>query len=247
VAWLVVLAGSVYFWKDLVIGDPTAATPLLRRDAPYNVAYNRIQETFGGVEELMVVVEGKGKNASVASPEVLQAIEKLQRYMEQDPSVGASFSFVDILQVVNATVNYQEPKWEVLPRTPGQVNLLLASYFSGNSYQDTNRFIDSKLRAAPIRFYCTDHKGENVRRVIKRLKDFVAANPLQNAQFRLAGGPIGLLAAANEALLRNDILVNILGFATIFIVLVITYRSLMAGIYMLIPLLVANAVVNAYM
>jgi predicted RND superfamily exporter protein len=144
-------------------------------------------------------------------------------------------------------VNYQEPKWEVLPRTPGQVNLLLASYFSGNSYQDTNRFIDSKLRAAPIRFYCTDHKGENVRRVIKRLKDFVAANPLENAQFRLAGGPIGLLAAANEALLRNDILVNILGFATIFIVLVITYRSLMAGIYMLIPLLVANAVVNAYM
>jgi hypothetical protein len=41
--------------------------------------------------------------------------------------------------------------------------------------------------------------------------------------------------------------VNVLGFGTIFIVLVTTYRSVMAGIYMLIPLLVANAVVNAYM
>ena len=140
-----------------------------------------------------------------------------------------------------------EPKWEVLPRTSSQVSLLLASYFAGNSYQDTNRFIDAKLRAAPIRFYCADHKGENIRRIIKRAREYIAAHPLGPAQFRLAGGPIGVLAAANEELLKNDILVNVLGFGTIFIVLVVTYRSVLAGVYMLIPLLVANAVVNAYM
>ena len=247
VGWGMVLVVSVYCWQHLVIGDPTAASPLLPRDAPYNAAHARIQETFGGVEELMVVVEHRGENTSVAAPEVLQAIENLQRYLERDPSVGASFSFVDILSVVNSTLNYMEPKWEVLPRTSSQVSLLLASYFAGNSYQDTNRFIDAKLRAAPIRFYCADHKGENIRRIIGRARDYIAAHPLGPAQFRLAGGPIGVLAAANEELLKNDILVNVLGFGTIFIVLVVTYRSVLAGVYMLIPLLVANAVVNAYM
>jgi hypothetical protein len=167
--------------------------------------------------------------------------------MERDPSVGASFSFIDILSVVNSTLNYMEPKWEVLPQTPSRVSLLLASFFFGTSHQDTARVIDFKYRAAPIRFYCTDHKGENISRIIKRAKEFIAAHPLQGVQFRLAGGPIGTLAAANEELLRNDILVNVLGFGTIFIVLVATYRSVMAGIYMLIPLLIANAVVNAYM
>ena len=245
--WGTILVVSVYCWQHLVIGDPTAASPLLPRDAPYNAAHARIQETFGGVEELMVVVEHRGEDTSVAAPEVLQAIEKLQRYLERDPSVGASFSFVDILSVVNSTLNYMEPKWEVLPRTSSQVSLLLASYFAGNSYQDTNRFIDAKLRAAPIRFYCADHKGENIRRIIKRAREYIAAHPLGPAQFRLAGGPIGVLAAANEELLKNDILVNVLGFGTIFIVLVVTYRSVLAGVYMLIPLLVANAVVNAYM
>jgi hypothetical protein len=229
-----------------VIGDPTSAEPLLQRAAPYNVAHARIQEIFGGIEPLMIVIERKG-NQNVADPQVLRAIEKLQRYLERDPSVGASFSFVDILPVVNSAIHEMEAKWEVLPHKPSQVSLLLAAYFSGNSYQDTNRFIDANLRAAPIWFYCTDHKGENIRRVIRRAKEFIAANPLDPAQFRLAGGRIGVLAAANEELFKNDILVNVLGFATIFLVLVITYRSVMAGIYMLIPLLVANAVVNAYM
>jgi len=246
VGWGVILVGSVYYWQHLGVGDPTSAEPLLQRDAPYNVAHARIQEIFGGIEPLMIVIERKGKN-SVANPEVLRTIEKLQRYMERDPSVGASFSFVDILPVVNSAVHELEAKWEVLPRTPSQVSLLLAAYFNGTSYNDTNRFIDSNLRAAPIWFYCTDHKGENIRRILKRAKEFVDANPLAAAQFRLAGGRIGVLAAANEELLKNDILVNVLGFTTIFIVLIITYRSVMAGIYMLIPLLAANAVVNAYM
>jgi predicted RND superfamily exporter protein len=70
---------------------------------------------------------------------------------------------------------------------------------------------------------------------------------MEAAQFRLAGGLIGVLAAANEELLKNDILVNVLGFGTIFLVLVVTYRSVMAGLYMILPLLVANAVIHAYM
>jgi predicted RND superfamily exporter protein len=248
VSWGVVLAASVYYCQHLVVGDPTSAEPLLQRDAPYNVAHARIQEIFGGIEPLMVVIERKeGKQNSVAAPEVLRAIEKFQRYMERDPSVGASFSFVDILPVVNSAIHDLEAKWEVLPRTPSQVSLLLAAYFNGTSYNDTNRFIDFNLRSAPIWFYCTDHKGENIRRVLQRAREFIDANPLTAAQFRLAGGRIGVLAAANDELLKNDILVNVLGFTTIFIVLVVTYRSVMAGIYMLIPLLAANVVVNAYM
>ncbi len=250
VLWGALLAGSAYFWQNLTIGDPTAATSLLNRDAPYNAAYARIQETFGGTEELIVVAERQSEKDSVASPAVLPVIEKFQRYMEQDPAVGVSFSFVDILTTVSAALAEGEPKWEVLPRTNAQVLTIFGAYLAGTSYQDSNRFIEYKKNAfvsAPIRFFLTDHRGETIRRVIKRAQDFITTTPVPGVQFVLAGGIIGTLAAANQALLRNDVLVNVLGFGTIFIVLVITYRSIMAGVYMLIPLLVANAVVNAYM
>ncbi|MGE0826061.1 MAG: RND family transporter [Candidatus Binatia bacterium] len=248
--WGVLLIVSAYFWQNLTIGDPTAATPLLHRDAPYNTAYQRIQETFGGVEELIVVVARKEAKDSVADPAVLPVIEHFQRYMEKDPSVGVSFSFVDILTTVSASLAEGEPKWEVLPRTRTQVLTLFGTYLAGTSYNESNRFIEFKQNAfvsAPIRFFLTDHQGETVRRVIARAQEFIDTNSAPGVQFLLAGGIIGTLAAANEELFTNDILVNILGFGTIFLIISITYRSVMAGVYLLIPLLVANAAVNAYM
>ena len=263
--WIGLMGGSVYFWQNLVIGDPSAISPLLYRDSPYNTAHARIQETFGGVETLMVMVERKlpsdddGSEAglsamqilqkrdsqpSLINPEVLPWIEKFQRHLERDPAVGASFSFVDILGAVNGT---GDPKWNILPRTRSRILMAISGYFFGVSHSESARIIDYQFRHAPVHFYLTDHKGDTVRRVIKRAREYIAANPLETAQFRLAGGPIGVLAAANEELLTNDILVNVLGFGTIFLILVVTYRSLLAGVDMILPLLVANAIINAYM
>lgn len=265
VGWAGILVGSVYFWQQLVIGDPSAISPLLYRDSPYNTAHARIQETFGGVENLMVMVERKlpeGDDASeeglsameilqkrdnqpsLINPEVLPWIEKFQRYLERDPAVGASFSFIDILGAVNST---GDPKWSVLPRTRSQVLLQISGYFFGVSHSESARILDYQFRYAPIQFYLTDHKGDTIRRVIKRARAYIAAHPLETARFRLAGGPIGVLAAANEELFKNDILVNVLGFGTIFFIITLTYRSVLAGIFMIIPLLVANTVINAYM
>jgi predicted RND superfamily exporter protein len=193
-----------------------------------------------------VVVERQGKH-TVEEPVVLRAIQKFQRYLEGDPSVGTSFSFVDVITSVNSVMHELEPKWEVIPTSRREVGTLFAIFFQGASYQETERFAQHDFTSAPITFYCTDHKGENIRRIIKRSREFIEAHALEEGRFRLAGGLIGVLAAANEELLKNDILINVLGFSTIFIVLVATYRSVMAGIYMLIPLLIANAVANAYM
>jgi hypothetical protein len=41
----------------------TAASPLVFEDSPYNVSHARIQEKFGGVEPLIIVAEGKDRDA----------------------------------------------------------------------------------------------------------------------------------------------------------------------------------------
>jgi len=72
-------------------------------------------------------------------------------------------------------------------------------------------------------------------------------SPPWKARFRLAGGLIGVLAAANAELVRNDLLMNFLGIFTIWIILLFTYRSAMSGFYLLGPLVLSNMMVNAYM
>src|SRR5207244_12374630 len=67
------------------------------------------------------------------------------------------------------------------------------------------------------------------------------------AGYRLAGGLIGVLAAANEELVRNDLLMNVLGFGTIYVIVLFSYRSWMAGLYLLMPLFISNILINAAM
>ena len=59
---------------------------------------------------------------------------------------------------------------------------------------------------------------------------------MEKAQFKLAGGLIGVLAAANEELVTNDLLMNGLGFGTMFIIVMFTYRSAVAPLLLLITI-----------
>jgi hypothetical protein len=85
-----------------------------------------------------------------------------------------------------------------------------------------------------------------VRRILAQARAFVASHPMKRARFRLAGGLVGVTAGANEEILKNDILMNLLSFATIFLLLVFAYRSIAATLLMMVSLVVANGLVNAY-
>ncbi|HYC23980.1 MAG TPA: MMPL family transporter [Candidatus Bathyarchaeia archaeon] len=245
-AWVGVTVISLFFLRDLTIGDPTAASPLLWLNSPYNVSHTAIQEKFGGVEPLIVVAEGKDKDA-MKDPQALRTMEKFQRYLERDPDVGYSFSLADILRAVNMVFHELEPKWGVIPNNWVDVGGLFFVFFSGSPPTETAKYVTPDYTTAHVTFFAKNHKGDNIRRIIKRCEEFIAANPMDKAEFKLAGGLIGVLAAANQEILKNDLLMNFLGFATIYVIILFTYRSWMAGIYMLIPLWLSNMAINAYM
>ena len=246
VFWIGVSAVCVTQWTKLIIGDPTAASPLLQLDSEYNASHIKIQGKFGGVEPLIIVAEGDDKNA-MKDPEALQTMEHFQRFLERDPGVGYSFSLADIISAVNSVFHELEPKWGVIPGNWVDIGGLFFIFFSGSPPTETAKYVTTDFQTAHVTFFCRDHKGSNIQRIIGRSKEFIEENPMERANFRLAGGLIGVLAAANEELLKNDVMMNALGFGTIYLVLLFTYRSLLAGIIMLMPLIASNFVINAYM
>ncbi len=244
--WVVVMLVSPLLFTRLVIGDSETVTPLLRRDSPYNFAHKEIQDEFGGIEPLIIVAEAK-KPGAMRLPHNVKIFEKFQRYLERDPEVGASFSFVDVITTMAVFVNEGEPKWGVVPTDASRVSFLFGAFFQGTSYAETARFMDPDFNNTALFFYCRNHRGPTIRRIIARAEEFIKDNPLEDAQFRLAGGIIGVLAAANEEMVRNDVILNVVGYVTIFLVVCLTYWSVAAGFYLIVPLLIANEVVNAYM
>jgi uncharacterized protein len=244
--WAVAVLISLNFMRGLTIGDPTAASPLVWEDSPYNTSHREIQERFGGVEPLIVVTEGYDKDA-MKDPQVLRTMEKFQRHLERDPAIGYSFSLADIIRAVNRVFHELEPKWSVIPDSWTDIGGLFFIFFSGSPPTETAKYVDPSYTTAHVTFFAKNHQGDVIRRVIARCQKFIAENPMDKAAFKLAGGLIGVLAAANEELVRNDILMNFLGFFTIWVILLFTYRSFLAGLYLLAPLLASNVIVNAYM
>jgi predicted RND superfamily exporter protein len=244
--WTIMFVIGLSFMRGLTVGDPSIASPLVREDSPYNVSHAHIQEKFGGVEPLIVVVEGKDRGA-IQDPHVLRTMERFQRFLERDRDVGYSFSLTDILRGVNMVVHELEPKWGVIPNNSRDVAQTFFIFFQGSPPTETARYVDPSYTTSHVTFFCRNHKGDNIARIIARSREFIAENPMEKAEFKLAGGLIGVLAAANEELVRNDLLMNFLGFATMYICVLFTYRSWISGLYLLAPLMIANVLCNASM
>ena len=244
--WVVAFLASITQLRHLTIGDPSAATPLLHLDSPYNQAHIEIQKYFGGIEPLIIVVEGRDRGV-LKNPELLQKLEAFQRHMERDRDIGYSFSLSDIIQAINMTFFDMQPRWGAIPAEPRRVSSLFFYYFAGTPPGESSKFLDPSYTVTRVTFYCANHQGDNIARIIQEARKFVAANPLPNADWRLAGGLIGVTAAANEEILKNDLLMHALGFGTIFLIVMFTYRSPIAALVMMIGLFLADGIVNAYM
>ena len=212
--WVIGALLSLTQLRHLTVGDPTASTPLLRESSPYNQSHLEIQKYFGGIEPLIVVVEGRDKDV-LKDPTILHTMEKFQRAMERDPDVGYSFSLSDIVQSINMTFYDLQPRWSVIPYEIPKVSSLFFYYFAGAPPGETSRFIDPSYTISHVTFYCKNHQGDNVERILNEARGFVKNNPMDKADFRLAGGLIGVTGAANEEILKNDILMQFLGFGTI--------------------------------
>lgn len=246
VFWGIIFLTAVTQLENITVGDSTAVTPLLYEDAPYNRSHVEMQKYFGGVEPLMIVLEGREKEV-LKDPVILRTLEQFQRDMERDPNVAYSFSLADVVNTIQMTFYDQQPRWGVIPAQTAKISALYFYYFAGAPPGEISRFLDGGYTTSQVIFYCKNHQGEAVARVIRRAREFVATHPLANADFRLAGGLIGVTAAANEELMKNDLLMNVLGFGTIFLIVMFTYRSVIASLVMMAGLFLANTVVHAYM
>lgn len=238
-ATFAVVIFSAYGFQHLVVGDSRPGTPLLWPDSVYNRAMDAVNSKFPGTNQLTIVVRGN-KVQAIKEPEVLHGMENFQREMMKDPKVGGAISTTLMVKKLNETLHYGHPVWKFVPNDRVSTGNLLQELSGSGEPGDFESLIDWGYQYANMTFFIKDHKGDTIREVMNRAKEFIASHPLTYAKFESGCGLIGLLAGANEIITKtNDFnLVAILSF--VFICCVIAFRSFLAGVIFVISLVIAN-------
>ena len=183
----------------------------------------------------------------IKSPAVLQNMEFLQREMETLPEVGSSASVAAFVPSVISAMHAGDPKWQLIPKDRRDAGFFLGMIFSSSEPGDLSRFVTQDAQRATVTLYLRDHKGETLRKVVDHAKKFIEEHPMEEADFLLASGYGGLLAAVNEVITESEIRVTALAFLIVLLFCGIAFRSVLAGVLFLVPLALSNYVTYAMM
>lgn len=246
VTLIIALLAWIYASR-LVIGDVHPGTPLLKSDSAYNKDAKLINEVFMGLDPLRVVFKGVEGNP-MYQYEALHHMEQFQRYVEKNSSrVGGSLSIVDILKRLNSTLHQGLPKYMKIPNDTLAIGQLYFFYLGGSEPGDLDMYETYDNRHGNITVFVKDHRAETIREIIALYDQFVATHSIELGRLEIAGGVIGTLAAANEQIGKYEALLLALTLLAIVVLCSISFRSILAGILLLIPLVISNYFVFAYM
>jgi predicted RND superfamily exporter protein len=246
---LAVYAGGAVLSSRVQVGDSEPGSPILYRDHDYNISSENINANFPGSEEMYVVAR-TDEPGGIKRPEVLRALQDFQIHMMQDPEMGGAKGMPDLVKQVNKILHNDDPRWAIIPDEASYVGGLMFAFMASSPIPGAlKEFVDTDDQTANLVFFYKDHKGETLRRAIHMAKEWIndPANQVEGLTMRLAGGPIGVTAAINEAAFQSNMIIIPAAMALIFAFVTLFYWSLHAGWLMFLVMTFCTVATYAYM
>lgn len=234
----------------LKVGDPTPGSPILWPDHTYNQDQALMNEKFKASSENFVLYY-EGATESVYDPIVLKTFENFAQHMAARlPDIyKSSSSIIDMGKMLNLTFHDGDQMWYQLPRNEEQLTGLLGYIRNTVGAAVLSRFIDRELERSQITLFFADHTSDNMLRIREAAADFFKDRPMkiEQGEFKLAGGRIGMEIGLNEEMKRSHAVMDTLVLVAIFIMCSLAFRSLVAGAMLTVPLILSNLIAFSYM
>ena len=253
VVTLVLVVVSIGQVMQIKVGNPVEGTSLLWEDSEYNLAVGAINQNFAGLNTLEVIFEAKDSNnpSRVArQADTVFSMLALQRNLEkqENPPV-ATLSFADYLPEANRLFSGGNPKWSPLDRDQQAVTAASGAVMIGTGPKAFLHVTDFVQQNATVSLWYKDNKQETVDVALQQAAAAVESIGVDHDAFtvRLGSGTIALQQSINDTV--DDYQWVILGLLNLVILATCSYayRSVLAGILLLIPVNISNLLLGAVM
>ncbi len=237
---------SLVVMTHLKIGDLDAGAPELRADSRYNQDNAYITSHYDLSSDQFVVIMKTADEGCRLYP-VLQKMDGLSTLLRQTPGVQTTASLATMVPFVTSGLFEGNGKWMTISRNQDIINTSVSS-----SLIASPDLTNMKCSVTPLVAYLADHKADTLNRVLKVTEDYAAANNTaaddkQPVQFLLAAGSAGIEAATNIEVERGIVTMYLAVYGATALLCLLTFRSIMATVVAMIPLLMTTVICKALM
>ena len=229
----VLYAFGLYYSQNIKIGELHAGAPALHESSRYNQDTFLITDRYAiSVDYMSVIIETTPDACTFY--DTMNSIDKFQWQMENVQGVQSAVSLASISKVVNAGYNEGNPNWRVIPRNQQTLVQSIARIPSSSG------LLNNDCSVMPVILFLKDHKAETIERVIHAVKS--TANKFNNdhIKFRLASGPVGVMAATNEAVAEAQLPMMLYVYGAVIVLCLISFKSIRATLVVVLPLYIVS-------
>jgi predicted RND superfamily exporter protein len=222
-----------YKGQGLKIGELHAGAPALHESSRYNQDTFLITDRYAISVDYMSVIIETSANACTYY-DTMSTIDRFQWQMENIPGVQSAVSLSSISKIVNAGYNEGNPKWRIIPRNQQTLVQSIARVPSSSG------LLNSDCSVMPVILFLEDHKADTINTVIEAVKATAEKLGSEHVQFKLASGPVGVMAATNEAVEAAQLPMMLYVYGAVIALCLISFRSVRATLVVVLPLYVVS-------
>jgi len=262
---VVLSAGAIYTAMQIEIGNPVEGSNLLWEDSAYNTGVRKVNDHFPGVNSLEIILESKDDRSdprTARSAEAYAISKQVQRLAEEGAGENGlaarnTRSFADFMEEGNRLYAGGHPKWLPLDpddRSTGAASMAISF---GQNPLNFSQVSDFEFQNSTISLFYRDNKQSTVdgalataRAAIDSISDdqdmAYDGDSLSVSADRLTG-TIALQQAMNTVVDRYHWLILSLLAGAIFVIASFAYKSAIAALVVLVPVMLSNFFLTAAM
>ncbi len=198
-----------------------------------------LNDKLAGTASLRILIEGEREGA-LQRPAVLRAISDLEDFMKSDPHVGGVVSLADYVKRIHQAMNGSDPDFYRIPDDERLIAQYLLLYGMSAGPDTLSSMVDAGYQRGLVRALSNTDSAAFSRDFLRRLQSY-AATRFQGLAVHvgIAGGTIGIQTAMNDTVVREKLMNALQITVIIFLLSAAVFRSAIAGLLVLVPLVVA--------
>lgn len=227
---------SIGIFFIVVDTDPHHYYP---KDSPLVHAADLINDNLGGAQNISIVLEGDIKN-----PALMKKIDYLEKKIGKIPEVGNTTSIARVVRKMSRVLNDEDEIWyDAIPDTRNAVAQYFELYSMSGDPEDFEKMVDFPYENALI----TARVDTTSTAKLNKIKDQIEGIVKDDKDVKLVGGFALILLEISRLIVNGQLLSLALAIVVVGILLMILFRSVVAGFISSIPLALSVTVLFSMM